>query len=313
MRFVIDERSYLLAQLSADDVTAQIKAMLDFLEECQLAGHGVCYDRDLIYQQIWGGSTFWELFERDELPQLREYREKAAIQFSSMVFWEETREPQPAGLDVAVAGGPTETSGSIAWAHAQTSRGVNSAACIASEATRPIGRQQVELIGGSLEYVWFVSSKSDEINYVRDLLARHARTVQEFSDLACAAFPCLEFVEGCFGGIRDMSRAMQQIAPDLVHHLSALSDQGAAIFAGPWQDAPAQFGALGVSISDENGNTKQNMKARRERTLTVNGEQLHFWWHTKIAPDRDRIHIYPDGVADGRPILVGIFCHHLTT
>jgi len=311
-RFAIDERSYWLPHLTADAVASQIASLLDLMEECQQAGHGICYDQDLILQPIWDGSTFWELFERADLPLLDIDREKAAIQFSTLIFWDETREQQPTELDVSVAGGPDEASGTIAWAHAQADRGIEAAACITSGVTRPIGRQAVQIGGGPAKAVWFVDDSVRKTNYIRDLIAQHARNVEEFGSLAAEAFADLKFMEGCFGGIRDMSRAVQQIAPDLVRHLSVLSDEGAAIFAGPWQNAPAQFAAFGVNISDENGNTKQNAKARRERTLTVDGQELLFWWHTKIAPDRDRIHIHPDGVAAGRPILVGIFCRHLT-
>ena len=132
------------------------------------------------------------------------------------------------------------------------------------------------------------------------------------AELAGSAFEHLDFVSGAFDGIKKMSAPYSALVFKLVHHLGVLSDEGERIFKGAWRDAPAQFGSLGVQISDENGNTKSNAKAAKERTVSFRGSDLKFWWHIKLEPDRDRIHIYPDQVHSGNKIIVGIFCRHLT-
>ena len=109
-----------------------------------------------------------------------------------------------------------------------------------------------------------------------------------------------------------MSKPYRDLIDPIVGHLSALCDHGQRIFSGPWQRVSAEFGALGVSISDENGNTKNNAAARNERTVVLRGACLVFWWHCKLQPDRDRIHIYPDNIKGGGKLIVGIFCRHLT-
>jgi hypothetical protein len=45
----------------------------------------------------------------------------------------------------------------------------------------------------------------------------------------------------------------------------------------------------------------------------VNGETRIFWWQTELERHQDRIYICPLKIRDGGRILVGIFCHHLTT
>ncbi|PKM11446.1 MAG: hypothetical protein CVV13_09085 [Gammaproteobacteria bacterium HGW-Gammaproteobacteria-3] len=60
----------------------------------------------------------------------------------------------------------------------------------------------------------------------------------------------------------------------MTKNLGALSDHGKRIFSGPWSNAPAEFGSLGVELSDENGNTKGNNEARKERTFTINGTDI---------------------------------------
>jgi len=130
---------------------------------------------------------------------------------------------------------------------------------------------------------------------------------------ALSAFPDIDFAPGAFNGIKDMSKPYRELVKPLVRHLSAFSDHGKRIFSGPWAQVPAEFGALRVDISDENGNTKGNSEARKDRTIIIDGTDIVFWWHSKLEPDRDRIHIYPDRIPKGGRLLVGIFCCHLKT
>src|SRR5208282_117897 len=141
--------------------------------------------------------------------------------------------------------------------------------------------------------------------YFRWLIAAYAARPDDFAQLAPYAITQLLFIDRCFEGIRKMSRACRDLAPTIVGHLAACSVEGRRIFRGPWIRAPAEFGSLGIYIFDENGNTKSNAQARRERRFELDGEELFFWWHSKIEPHQDRIHICPDKVAaDGR-IIVG--------
>jgi hypothetical protein len=109
-----------------------------------------------------------------------------------------------------------------------------------------------------------------------------------------------------------MSKPYRELVGSIVHHLGALCDHGKRICSEPWIRVPSEFGALGVSISDENGRTKSNAVAKKERTVEVCGRRLVCWWHCKLEPDRDRIHIYPDDLREGGKLIVGIFCRHLT-
>jgi hypothetical protein len=157
-----------------------------------------------------------------------------------------------------------------------------------------------------------ISSAEDAPAYFRWLILETTRAPEQMADLASDAFPALQFVPGAFNGVKSMSKPYRDLADDLVKHLGALSDHGRRIFASSWQYASAEFGTLGVNLSDENGATKSNAAAKRERTRVYSGSDLVFWWHSKLQPDRDRIHFYPDAVPRGGAIVVGIFCRHLT-
>lgn len=109
-----------------------------------------------------------------------------------------------------------------------------------------------------------------------------------------------------------MSLGYRDLVVPIVEALGVLSDEGSRIFAGSWQVAPQEFGSLGVTISDENGRTKSNKSAEKDHTRVYNGRSIPFWWHIKLQPDRDRIHIDASPVHDDGNIIVGIFCQHLT-
>lgn len=311
-RFAIDERSFRLAGLQAADVAPAIRALIGLVRELISTGHGVCFDPDMFNLPVWGGLTFYELFSAEEIDLSVDDEIEATTYFSPLLRWDEVGGAMPSTLDLTVANGPVETSGTIAWAHAQAPMKLRSAACIACSATRPLGLNDVTLAAGGKERVWFVDDMSGVQAYFRGLLSIHATAPSDFADLAPDAFPALDFVSNSFGGIKNMSRGLPQIAPDLVRHLAALSDHGEEVFRGAWINAPAAFGANGVNLSDENGKTKQNKVAKRERTKMISGKEISFWWHSKIEADRDRIHFNPDAVPGGGRILIGIFCRHLT-
>lgn len=311
-RFAIDERSFQLTGLHANQVAPAIKALIDLLREVTNAGHRVCYDPDMFVLPIWNGLSFYELFTAEAVGLTVEDQIAATTYISTIVRWDDVDGAAPAALEVSVAGGPTEISGTLAWVHARASLKLSAAACISCAAHRPLGLNDVQLIGGGLEKIWFVNDMAGVQDFFRGLLSAHAGAPADLELLAGDAFPALTFVSGSFAGIKNMSRGLPQIAPDIVRHLGALSDYGQVVFGAAWINAEASFGAKGVSLSDENGRTKQNNVARKERTRKVNGQEVLFWWHTKIEPDRDRIHFSPDNVPSGGNILIGIFCRHLT-
>lgn len=320
MRFVIDERSIDLNGLNAGAALEVIDVLLDRIDDARDDGHGVCFDEDLFSIELVAQRSFWALFDPQFLvpltPELSrhaaELSERAAATFGSMQRWYEVNAPSPVDVDASIDGGPIEMTGSVAWAHQQSiGGGLSSAACICASGRRRTGVINVEVAGHSAE-VWFIASAHEMQQYFRWLISRYATRPDEIAEFSSSAFKRLSFVEQCFDGIRNMSSPCRQLAPAIVHHLSVLSDEGQRIFSGPWIQAPAEFGTFGVDISDENGNTKQNSHAKSERRRIFSGKELIFWWHTKIERDRDRIHIYPNNVADDGNIIVGVFCQHLT-
>ena len=161
--------------------------------------------------------------------------------------------------------------------------------------------------------LWFVDDSQNYCDFFRWLILKTTNKPVEMEKIAPSAFPSVDFVEGIFNGIKNMSKPYREIVEPLVHHLGALSDHGKRIFLGPWDEVAAKFGALGVNVSDENGKTKGDSDARKERTIVINGTNIVFWWHSKLERHQDRIHLNPDKIANGGRLLVGIFCRHMKT
>lgn len=313
MRFVVDETSWRFDGVAPHACLEAFELMLDQLDTAEQEEHTVYYSEELFNSPVLGAQTFYELYAAEsELPIPREIQERVAAIFGRLGRWEGSGS-NPTDYDVQVAGGNAEFAPSVAWAHARTKAcRADAVACVVFPLGRPDGCFDVAVNGCKVE-LWFIGSEARYREFFRWLIEATTASPDGMEKFSRSAFPELAFVEGVFSGIKKMSKGYGELAKPIVHHLSALSDNGRRIFLGPWKNAPREFGALGVVISPENGKTKSNSTAKAERTINVEGEDFIFWWHTKLEPDRDRIHIYPDRVAQNGKILVGIFCRHLTT
>jgi hypothetical protein len=314
VRFVIDESGIRLDGLAPAEGIELVETLLDRLDDARAMGHQACFGEELFRTPILGPLSFWELCDPESpicLPV--EVQQRAAAAFGALPRWDEIEDAEPvADYDVTLDGGPALFASSIAWAHAQARRGgLNAVACICFSRNRTTGRVAVS-VAGHAEDLWFAETSPDVEGFFRWLLAERSRHLDEMEALAPSAFPNLDFVAGCFEGIRHMSKGYRDLAPAITHHLSTFSDQGQRIFSGAWQRASAEFGPFGVDISDENGATKQNRVARADHERIFDGTPMLFWWHSKLEPHQDRIHICPDRVPQGGRIVVGIFCRHLT-
>lgn len=288
--------------------------MLDLIDEAYEQGHSACYSEDLFYTLVWQNKSFYDLYESGSPISIsREVRERVASIFGRLPKWSELPFPEPAAFEVQIEQGDEVWAPSIAWAHEQLIKDRSCAvACIIFPHGRPAGFLSVN-VNRHTESLWFVANSQNYCDFFRWLITDTTKNPNEMESFAPSAFPAIDFVPGAFNGIKNMSKSYRELVKPLVSHLSVLSDQGKRIFEGDWRFASAEFGSWGVVISDENGNTKGNKEARKERTIKVDGTDITFWWHCKLEPDRDRIHLYPDRISTGGRLMVGIFCNHLQT
>lgn len=314
IQFIVDGKSIDLNDLEVDFWIEIIEKLLDQIEGLISDGYSVYFGEDLFETPLLGEKTFWELFGPTSSILLKnEILERSSAIFGRMQRCSEVGVPQEKDLKVYINNDQVEVADSIAWAHRQVvASGMPFVACICAKGRRQTGISSV-IVSGEKQSIWFAESAQDIEKYFRWLIAEYANTEGEIERLARSAFRRLEFIHNCFSGIKGMSKPCRQLAPIISKHLSVFSDEGERIFAGSWCKAPTEFGFFGINISDENGKTKRNQTARKERLRIIGGEELFFWWHSKIEPHQDRIHIYPNKVLNGGKIVVGIFCRHLTT
>ena len=312
MQFVVDETSWRFTGLDPVKCIEALESILDQIDDVRAEGHSICYSEDLFHLPVWKDKSFYDLYSSECVLFIpREVQERIASTFSWLLKWQDIDSEWPTSFAIQIDGKPVEEAPSVAWAHKQTtndhSRPVG---CVVFPGGRSSGFLSVE-VNKNITSLWFIAEKKEYLGVFRWLIITTTTNHNEMKKIAPSAFPSLDFVEGVFDGIKNMNKPYRDIVEALVHHLGVLSDDGKRIFQGPRQAVAAEFGALGVNISDENGNTKGDRLARRERTIEINGVETIFWWHTKLERHQNRIHLNPDRVDDGGRLLVGIFCDHL--
>lgn len=163
----------------------------------------------------------------------------------------------------------------------------------------------------------FVIDEDTHVQMFRDAIVLEDMDERAFESSAPSAFPGIQWVDGVWRGLGKFKRPYLEHREVLIKHLGVLSDEAARLFDELSATHPEQIagnlGALGVDASDENGRTKRNAEARKDRTREFRGQDHVFWWHTKLRRNIDRIHFkWLRDDDDGRPgeIVVGVFIDH---
>jgi len=212
-------------------------------------------------------------------------------------------------LEVCI-GGQDLLSPSIAFAHARMAAR-RAIACLPLSSAGRRGQVDVEVNGRVLP-IHFVTDEGEHRNFFRDVIEIEEADEDSFSRLAPSAFPDLAWADTIWGGLSQFSMPFRDLRNAVTLHLAVLDDHGAALFRDLQRTRPQEIsprlGSHGAPATDENGRTKANSRARRERTCLYDGHERTFWWHTKLQPDVNRIHFLFDSNAER--IVVGIFARH---
>jgi hypothetical protein len=306
--FALDERGWEVGARSAGVWVGALESILDLVDELIERGHSLAYSESIFLKPITSNLTLYDLYAPDSPIEISpELRVRIAVTFSRAAKLEDVF-ANDAEINIEI-GSKAEQAETIAWAAARFLHDQSKITpCISNVST---GLHAVKYKGKSLS-IWLVNSAKLVERFFRWLIVASTRSPMEMEALSSEAFSNLAFVAGSYDGIKRMTGSYASLIEKIVHDLAFLSDNGKQIFNQSWQDVPRKFRAGNVDISDENGNTKQNRIAKNERKIKYEGEDLFFWWHMKIEPHQNRIHICPDKVSSGGQIIVGIFCHHLT-
>lgn len=310
MRFVVEETSWVYNHGTYEEYCSGLLSCLEFIQERIKADDFFMSDA-LFTIEIVPGKTFFDLWDHGSgaFAMPRDVQEVFSVVADRIRDWS-LEEIQPESHQVTLDGSTLDAP-SVAWCAENQRQGMIPIACVAIASNRALGEQTVTYLADE-HTVCFVADKSSEQLFARFEILCVCTSVADLEARAERAFKGLDFRDGVFGGVKDMSKSFTLMLPSIVTHLGVLSDHGAALFAGPAQNGFEGLGPLGVEASDENGKTKGNARAMKKRTKKWRGRDVVFSWHTKIEPDRDRIHFFKDDQKEGR-LVIGIFHRHLPT
>lgn len=306
-RLVLDDLPWSKADLTNSAIEEVLEGLRELLEQAEDRKHKVAAHDSLHVQERIGSKTIENLIEgpipRDLRVEMRRRLNKIHL------FGDDEIECFEVIVDDERALAPT-----IVWAAQQTKSG-STTGCITPACSCRKELCLVTLYPRDEEL-------TQELFFVFDSLThagifRHAIIVEhvndkKFADLAPSAFPQLEFVDGAFGGCRELSRPFINRRNDIMKHLAVLNDFGVSIFALRQHKLIIEkFKSHGIEISLENTETMRDGKCRRARERMYHGEMLIFEWHTKISPHLDRIHVHPPTANSGGRVIIGIINKHL--
>lgn len=316
-RFVLDESSWVgaVGRRSAIALSDGIERLVERLDVARERGEYVAKHRDYYLTELGDGVQLVSVLFEPDCPVELDHD----LAFRLVLALDRADEFDDSGLvdyDVTFDGEARFAPG-VSWAHACCREGRQVAVLPLPRDERRVGRVPVTVAGDTLD-VCFVAGESDHVGFFRSVIGLENADEEQFKGLASSAFPALDWVEGVWRGLGKLSRPYIAVRDELVRCLGGLSDYGAVCFrdlgAGdPRELAGVLSAKVGAEVSDENGATKRNADARRDRTRHHRGVERVFWWHVKLRPHVDRIHfLYEAGSSDDSQgqIVVGLFRDH---
>lgn len=162
--------------------------------------------------------------------------------------------------------------------------------------------------------IFFFASASELPMFWRHLYELEDAAEDVFFDLAGRAFPELIFHADL--NFRRFAGAYRELREPVVRHLAVLNDNFIEAYdeaSGIARQVEAILASAGCpGISPESPSTHRNQQAMRARDVDHDGVLIRCEWHTKIEPNRNRIH-FAFGGSLGQRVFIGIFTDHLPT
>lgn len=323
MRLFLDERALVLPEGGVEQARAVIEDFLDVVAATRLHEEERVFRSDSVWDQpVRPDLSLTEfLYPETPDPALADARRRLGLALDRMASWEDEGTPNAfqVELDGKVVEAPT-----LAWAWAQRRRG-EAVGCLAFAGAGPSGLVPVTVASLTVE-LYFISEPRQRLDFLRRSIVIEAVTPVAFPVRAARAFPTLLWQEGAMAELRaNKASFFDDRLPKTVLHLSVLDDHGAAIFQAHDEQTTraAHLGSHGVDASSESGKAKGNKKAVKEHTRRWRGQDVQFWWHTKLTHDDGRIHFLHEPRSEEDPadanrdhphgrIVIGICVDHLT-
>ena len=304
-RFAVDEGALSLVNVPQAERDVSLIALVDQLEALRVSGECVHLVEDWGSVECLAGKNFaetmvnYQVLDRDQSFRLLDL-------LGRCVAWNQTGPVDP---EVVVDGKDCRAEG-VAWAREQAV--VRNWTAVVTTPNRFIsGLHTVDTPAQSQPVdVYFSVSAADHPGFFQLLYEWDDISESEFFKRARLAFPRLVFAADIsFGKFQGAYRTLR---PKVVDHLGRINDRFPELYAAE-KGMPIEISSrLGIEVSIE-GNTRSSERLMRLRDVEFGGQVYRCEWHSKIEPNRNRIHFCViDGIAETK-ILIGIFHEHLPT
>ena len=158
--------------------------------------------------------------------------------------------------------------------------------------------------------VYFAVSTEDHPGFFRLLYEWEDVSESDFFERARLAFPRLVFAADT--SFRKFQGAYRTLRPKVVDHLGRINDRFPEVYAAENGMPDEVSSRLGIQVSIE-GNTRSSERLMRLRDVEFRGQVYRCEWHSKLEPNRNRIHFHVIDCMSETKILIGIFHEHLAT
>ena len=306
-RFVVDEGALSLDDIPEAEREVSLIALIEQLDALRLSGETTQIVENWGALECLGGSDVagilacYQVLDRDLSLRLLTLLDRCeAWSLSAAV-----------GVDsgVIVDGSPCNGEG-IAWARERAIQ-EKWTAVVSTSHRFLAGVHSVDKPSQSLPVnVYFAVSAKDHPGFFRLLYEWEDAPESEFLERAKLAFPRLVFAANI--GFRNFRGAYRTLRPKVVCHLGRINDSFPEVLTAESGMPDAISSRLGIDVSIE-GNTRGSPRLMRQRDVEFCGQEYRCEWHSKIEPQRNRIHFCVIDDRGQTKILIGIFTEHLST
>ena len=306
-RFVVDEGALSLDDVPQGEREDSLTALIDQLDALRVFEERVQLLENWGSIECLGGNNvadtlaFYQVLDRDLSLRL-------LTLLGQCVAWNRSV-AVAVDSEVVVDGSHCEGEG-IAWAREQAIR-EKWTAVVTTPHRFIVGVHSVETPSQSLPVnVYFAVSTENHPGFFRLLYEWDDVPESDFFQRAKLAFPRLVFAEGI--NFRNFRGAYRTLRPNVVFHLGRINDSFLEVYIAE-NGMPNEISSrLGIEVSIE-GNTRDSARLMRHRDVEFDGQVYRCEWHSKIEPNRNRIHFCVIGGIAETQILIGIFHEHLRT
>ena len=305
-RFVVDEGAFSLDEIPKAEQEDSLIALIDQLDALRVSGESIQLMEHWGAVECLGGNNLadtmvnFQVLDRDQSLRLLALLDRC-------VAWD--RPATDFDSEVVVDGSHCIGEG-IAWAHDQAILRIWTAV-VTTPHRFAVGVHCVDKPSQSLPVdVYFAVSIEDHPGFFRLLFDWEDVSESEFFERARLAFPRLVFAANI--SFRNFQGAYRILRPKVVYHLARINDKFPEVYTAE-NGMPHEISSrLGIEVSIE-GNTRGSEGLMRQRDVEFRGQVYRCEWHSKIEPNRNRIHFRVIDGIDETKILIGIFHKHLTT